>query len=97
MPIYEVLCPRCGVRESLIREFVKVGHRVKCPLCGDPEAKRILSPVTVGNHRKMTEVMTDMGVKAVKGYEKYAEWLGEPVSSAEEAESIAKRKGMRVE
>jgi putative FmdB family regulatory protein len=42
MPIYDFECTACGER---FEELCKIDARPPCPVCGEPEARRLLSQV----------------------------------------------------
>jgi putative FmdB family regulatory protein len=43
MPIYEYLCPKCGLKFELLRAMSQAGEDAPCPGCGQ-SAERVLSP-----------------------------------------------------
>jgi len=43
MPIYEYQCPECGERFSRLRPMRESDQPSRCPKCGAPEARRVVS------------------------------------------------------
>ena len=45
MPLYDFFCENCGEFEQLVNSNAD-GESMHCPMCGNPNAKRIFSPPT---------------------------------------------------
>jgi putative FmdB family regulatory protein len=46
MPVYEYRCAECGHRFSMIRPMKESDAGCECPLCGAPNARRLISRFT---------------------------------------------------
>ena len=49
MPVYEYQCESCGERFELRRHIEESNDKLKCPLCGADNPKRIFSSFSTGS------------------------------------------------
>jgi putative FmdB family regulatory protein len=49
MPIYEYECLKCGEKFELRRSITDKDSEIKCPKCGVPNPRRVLSMFSTGS------------------------------------------------